>query len=43
VWTADGKYDESSGEGICRCREEGSVEGSRKPERRKGRVVPPPE
>jgi hypothetical protein len=42
VWTAVGKEDESRDEGICSCREEGSVECSRNPEKRKG-VVPPPE
>jgi hypothetical protein len=39
VWTAFGKEDESSSVGICSYR----VEGSQKPEKRKGGVVPPPE
>jgi hypothetical protein len=42
VWTAVGKEVDSSGEGICSCREDGSVEGCRKPEKSGGGVVPPP-
>jgi hypothetical protein len=33
VWSAFGKEDDSSYEGICSCREEGSVVGSRKMEK----------